>query len=267
MQHWQQMSQAELDAAYANADYIPDAGSFPVRWAAEAAIFRATANAMFDIPYDAAERARLDLFHPVNPARGLVVFVHGGYWRRFGKSDWSHFAKGALAADHAVAIVGYPLAPLVRIADITRHVAQAVDCAAAHVDGPIRLTGHSAGGHLVARMLMPDASPVCAGRIATCVPISPVADLRPLVPQSLNADWRLDEAEALSESPVLGHKRSQARVAIHVGGDERPSFLWQARALSDAWRAPLRVDRRKHHFDVIDDLLDPASDLMADILA
>ncbi len=264
---WRDMDRPTLDDAYANAPYIHGADAFPPRWAAEAAAFRAGARADLDLPYADAPGAAYDLFHPEGTPGGLVVFVHGGYWHRFGKSDWSHFAQGALARGHAVAIVGYPLAPTVRIRDITRLVARAVDAAAARIPGPVRLTGHSAGGHLVARMIMPDAAPACANRIATCVPIAPVADLRPLLPQSLNETLHLDAAEAAAESPVLGRPRPGPRIAVHVGADERPAFLWQADALGSAWSVPVHRTAGRHHFDVIDALRDPASPLMADLLA
>ena len=266
MQGWQMMDQATLDDAYANAPYIPDAEAFPPRWQAEAADFRAKTRCDLDIAYAATNGATLDLFHPEGQPGGLVVFVHGGYWRRFGKSDWSHFAAGALAAGQAVAMIGYPLAPNVRIHEITTLVSRGIDAAATRISGPIRLTGHSAGGHLVARMLQPDAAPACVGRIATCVPISPVADLRPLVPQSLNVDWNLTPEEADRESPCLHPAPEGVSVAIHVGAAERPSFLWQAEALAEAWSAPVRRAEGRHHFDVIDALKDPASRLMCDLL-
>lgn len=266
MQGWQQLDQATLDDAYANAPYITGADAYVTRWAEEAAAFRRDAKARLDIPYADHPGARLDLFLPDGETRGLIVFVHGGYWRRFGKSDWSHFAQGGLMAGRAVAMVGYPLAPAVRIHEITALTRQAVDVAADLVGGPICLTGHSAGGHLVARMVMADAAPTCVDRIATCVPISPVADLRPLVPQGLNTDWRLTEAEAEAESPVTGHPVDGPVVTVHVGAEERPSFLWQAEALSTAWGSELRITSGRHHFDVIDDLHDPSSTLMTDIL-
>ena len=267
MNGWQYKDHAALDDAYANAAYIDGAADYPLRWQAEAAAFRARVHTDLDIAYANLPGAAFDLFHPERPAKGLVVFVHGGYWRAFGKSDWSHFAEGALIRDHAVAVIGYPLAPTVRLADITRLVAKAIDCAAARIDGPIRLTGHSAGGHLVARAVMADATPTCAGRIATCVPISPVADLRPLVAQTLNDDLRLDPLEATAESPVSGQPIQGPKVAIHVGASERPAFLWQAGALAAAWAVPLRQMPARHHFDVIDDLRNPDSALMADLLA
>ena len=267
MDDWERMDRTALDDAYANAEYIPDAAGFPARWQAAAAAFRDSARCDLDIAYTEAPGAAFDLFHPVGPPRGLTCFVHGGYWRRFDKSDWSHLAAGALETGQAVAMIGYPLAPAVRIAQITALVAQAIDAAAARIGGPVRLTGHSAGGHLVARAVMPGAAPACARRIASCVPISPVADLRPLVPQTLNADWRLDPREAAAESPALGRPMAGPRIAVHVGADERPSFLWQARQLAEGWDVPLPVISGQHHFDVIDALSDPGSALMRDILA
>lgn len=267
MDGWENLDQATLDDGYANAAYITGAMDFPPRWAAAAADLRATTRADLDIAYARVPGATLDLFHPDGPPRGLVVFVHGGYWHLFGKSDWSHLARGALAQDHAVAIIGYPLAPAVRISEITRLVARAIDTGAARVPGPIRLTGHSAGGHLVARMVMADAAPVSAARIATCVPISPVADLRPLLPQTLNKTLHLDAAEACAESPLLGTPLSGPRITLHVGAKERPSFHWQAETLAAAWRVPLRRTPDRHHFDIIDGLCDPSSRLMADLLA
>jgi acetyl esterase/lipase len=264
MEGWQGMDQATLDDAYANRDYIPDADAFPPRWADLAAAFRAE-HPPERIAYAERPGAVLDLFLPDDPPTGLLAFIHGGYWRAFGPSDWSHFAVGGLARGHAVAMIGYPLAPIARIAEITHLVSRALDTAAGRMSGPVRVTGHSAGGHLAARLVIADAAPACRDRIATSVPISPVADLRPLVPQTMNDDLRLDAAEAETESPILGQPIYGPRIAVHVGGDERPSFLWQAEQLASAWNAPLRVAEGRHHFDVIDALTDADSDLMRDL--
>ena len=268
MDGWEGMDAAALDDAYANAAHIAGGAGYPARWAEAAAAFRAAmgARAELGLPYGDHPRARFDLFHPEGTPRGLLVFVHGGYWRLFDRTDWSHLAAGGLAAGHAVAVVGYPLAPEARVAAIAASVARAVDAAAGRVAGPVRLAGHSAGGQLVARLLMPDAAPRCAGRVAACAPISPVADLRPLVPQAMNRDLRLDAAEAAAESPALGRPVPGPRVAVHVGERERPAFLWQARRLAGSWAVPLRVAPGRHHFDVIDALADPASPLLRDLL-
>ncbi|MHA6264748.1 alpha/beta hydrolase [Arenibacterium sp. CAU 1754] len=256
----------ELDDAYANAAYIPQADTFPPRWQQQARAFvdglSAQGRARMGVSYGESERSRFDLFLPESAPAGLMIFVHGGYWLRFDRSYWSHLAAGALARGWAVAMPSYDLCPDVRIADITRQVARAVQVIAEHVAGPIALTGHSAGGHLAARMLAPGMLPAdVVARIRTVVPISPVADLRPLLRTSMNADFRMDEQAAAAESPVLQPAPS-VPVTIWVGADERPAFLDQARWLAQAWGADQVIVPGKHHFDVIEALEDPDSQIV-----
>ena len=262
----------ELDDAYDNSGHIAGAADYPDRWADAAAAWRsveaALGRARLNLPYGAGDPQRYDLFYPAGRPLGLAVFVHGGYWRRFGRADWSHLAAGCTARGWACAVPSYTLAPQARIAAITREIAAAVTVAAGQVAGPIALAGHSAGGHLVARMAMaggPLAGDV-ADRLARVVPISPVADLRPLLRTSMNADLRLDAPEAAGESPVLGQPRAGVAVTVWVGADERPAFLDQARWLGEAWGVPVRRAEGRHHFDVIDALCDPASAMVADLL-
>ncbi|MCW1956910.1 MAG: alpha/beta hydrolase [Roseobacter sp.] len=258
----------ELDDAYANAAYIPEGESYPPRWQAEAAAFRDAAQpAELDVAYGPSPRQRLDLFRPEGAAKGLLVFVHGGFWRMLDKSYWSHLAAGALAKGWAVAMPSYTLCPQARISQITREIAAAVSHAAGAVDGPIALAGHSAGGHLVARMLakglLPDA---VAGRLSHVMPISPLSDLRPLMQTSMNADFKLDAAEAVAESPIFMGARVDCPVSVWVGGAERPAFLDQARWLSEAWGCALLEDAGKHHFDVVEPLAEPESEMLARLL-
>ncbi len=258
----------DMDTAYANAPFIPGSADYPARWAADAAAFRDAlgARARLAIPYGRAPRESFDLFTPETAPRGLMIFVHGGFWRAFGKADWSHFAAGALARGWAVALPEYTLCPEARIARITREIATAVDAAAAEVAGPVVLTGHSAGGHLSARMLCADAAPATRERLARVVPISPLSDLRPLMATAMNDDLRLDAAEAAAESPIDHAPVPGADVHVWVGGAERPAFLDQARWLSEAWSAPLTIDPHRHHFDVIDGLRARDTPLMRALL-
>lgn len=249
----------DWDAAYNNADYIPGAQEFITRWAQDAEAFRSPAKAERDIPYGTHSRETLDLFLPETVPVGLVVFVHGGYWLRFDKSFWSHFAAGPLTRGWAVALPSYPLCPEATLPGITRSVARAVEVASDRVPGPIRLAGHSAGGHLVARMpaVLPDD---VTDRLAQILPISPVSDLRPLMKTAMRTTLHLDAAVCAAESPAL-HAAPAAPVTVWVGAEERPVFLDQARWLADAWGASHRIDPGRHHFDVIDGLRDANSPL------
>ena len=261
---------AEVDKAYANSDFIADGADYPRRWAAAAAAFRAGLGdrARLGLAYGDGARHWVDLFLPEGAPLGLVVFVHGGYWLRFGPRDWSHLAAGALARGWACAMPAYTLAPGARIAAMTREIGAAVAAAAGEVAGPIVVTGHSAGGHLAARMACADAPlpPEVAARLGRVVPISPLTDLRPLMQTAMNDDLRLDAAEAAAESPALLPRRPDCAVTVWVGGQERPAFLWQARLLAEAWDCPWHVAPGLHHFDVSDDLKRDDSPLTAVLL-
>ncbi|MBE1297306.1 alpha/beta hydrolase [Phycobacter azelaicus] len=256
----------DLDDAYANGAYIKGAEDYPPRWLASAEDFRNSLHerAQLDIPYGPAARQKFDLFLPEGTPKGLFIFVHGGYWLKFDKSSWSHLAVGPLAHGWAVAMPSYDLCPDVSIADITRQVASAVVHIAEEVDGPIVLAGHSAGGHLVARMLDRALVPDDIGaRLKTVIPISPLSDLVPLLRTSMNKEFKMDAEAARAESPVEMQDRYDVPVTVWVGAEERPAFLDQAVWLSDAWGADHVIAFGKHHFNVIDPLADPESDLVA----
>jgi hypothetical protein len=159
----------DLSIAYRNADFIPGGKDYPPLWVTKAAALRAVAGGETH-SYGPTPREAFDLFRPAGEAQGTLVFVHGGYWMETDRSMWSHLAAGALARGWAVALPSYDLCPAVRIATITRQIAAAVDAVAALVPGPLRLAGHSAGGHLVARMACADAAPAAAARIRRIVP-------------------------------------------------------------------------------------------------
>ncbi len=141
----------DFDDAYTNGAYIPNGGDYPGRWTASAEHFREHlppgCSAVYSTAYASGPRNSFDLFRPAGTPKGLAIFVHGGYWMKFMKSDWSHLAEGALRRGWAVGMPGYTLTPDVTIGVITSEVAKAITALSALVEGPIRLAGHSAGGH------------------------------------------------------------------------------------------------------------------------
>lgn len=258
-----------FDIAYANADFIPNGYDYPVKWKKLARDFRdEQRNIRMDVPYGEDPAMCLDLILPGGDPLGLVVFVHGGYWMAFGRADWTHLAAGACARGYAVALPSYPLAPHARISQITQAITDAIAVAAERVDGPIYLAGHSAGGHLVARMNCLDVPLICRQRIRHIMPISPLGDLHPLRKTKMNDTLQLDVTEAQRESPVFCKDRAGIPTTVWVGAQERPAFLTQAEALAQAWsEADLVIAPDRHHFDVIAPLADPNSDMVASLLS
>ncbi|MEM6462544.1 MAG: alpha/beta hydrolase [Pseudomonadota bacterium] len=256
---------ADWDDAYANAPHIPGGPDYPERWAAYAKRFRqektAAGKAELDIEYGPGARNTFDLFHPDSAPKGLVVFVHGGFWRAFDKSSWSHLANGPLAHGYSVAVPSYTLCPDVRISGITEEIAAAVTTAAGRVSGPVLLSGHSAGGHLVTRMVCRN-TPLDTNvveRVGRIVSISGVHDLRPIMRTEMNATLNIDRMEALTESPALLEPVGDTRLICWVGGGERAEFLRQNTLLASIWKglgaATVAVEEPdRHHFNVVEGL-------------
>ncbi|WP_039017809.1 alpha/beta hydrolase [Halocynthiibacter namhaensis] len=256
------------DDAYANGAYIDGAADYPARWEGQAQDWRMHENtagrARLNLVYGDALRQKFDLFLPESKPLGTLIFVHGGYWKAFDNKSWSHLAKGAQARGWAVAMPSYTLCPEVKIADITEEIRQALHHIASITQGPIALAGHSAGGHLVARMLCQDVplAPEVADRIVKVTPISPLSDLRPLVDTEMNIDFAMNAETAWAESPLREVTPRTVPVACWVGGGERPAFIDQATWLAKAWGGDLNIDADLHHFNVIDGLADEHSALL-----
>ncbi|HSG54395.1 MAG TPA: alpha/beta hydrolase [Paracoccaceae bacterium] len=259
---------SDWDDAYENGRNIPNGTDYPGPWVAPAQTYRDSSRNRLDIAYGPAPRAVYDLFLPTGTPRGLFVFVHGGYWVALDKSYWSHLAQGAVDSGWAVAIPSYDLCPDVSIAQITAMIGAAIDHAAADVAGPIVLSGHSAGGQLVAAMMCED-TPLAAAtqaRLRHVVSISGLHDLRPLLWTKRNAQLQMDMDSATANSPALKRPLPGVRLTTWVGGGERQEFLRQTTLLASIWsglgcatQAVIEPDR--HHFNVIDGLMQPRAAL------
>ncbi|AGB75116.1 MULTISPECIES: alpha/beta hydrolase [Rhizobium] len=268
----------DWDAAYTNGAYIVDGDRWPAAWVEPAKSFRdrltTAGRAKLDLAYGPAERNRFDLFLPEGQPQGLVVFVHGGYWLQLDKSYWSHLAAGSIARGYAVAIPSYTLCPENRIAGIGKEIAAAITKAAELVGGPIVLTGHSAGGQLVARM-MTTTSPLgetIRKRIRHVVAISGLHDLRPIMKRSMNEQLRIDATEARAESPALLEPVETVHLTCWVGGAERAEFVRQNALLANIWTGlgaatEVVVEPDKHHYSILDGLIEAEHPLTRALLA
>lgn len=254
-------------AAYDNAGAVPAHPAIIEAWPRDAAAYREE-NAPEVAAYGSAERERIYLFRPESPPKGLVVFIHGGWWRRFEPESFLHLARGPVARGWAVAMPGYTLCPNIKVTGICAQMESAVSVACEQVgDGPLVICGHSAGGHLTAYLGSgaSDLSEAAASRLARIVPISGIADLRPLLRTDVNNDLHLDAAEAEAISPALMSPREGIDCFAWVGGDELPEFRRQNALLASTWGAHIDMHRIEadglNHYDVIAPLSDADSDL------
>lgn len=257
----------DWSAAYNNRAAVPDVGAWMARLEAASQAWRATFTGRVDadIACGPHPRERYDLWHPTGPAHGTVVFVHGGYWRAGDKGLYAALGRPLLQAGWRVAFLTYPLCPEVSIAHITRSAEAALKHLAAAVpDGPLVLSGHSAGGHLVT-WLASSASMLPAAlrqRIARVVSLSGVHDLRPMrLSDELNVDLRLSDTDAAQLSPVLHTPASAFELVCACGAAELPEFRRQNLLLATLWSGlgvvssrALEIDAA-HHFTLLDGLV------------
>jgi arylformamidase len=271
-----------VERQYNNRAACPD----HLHWFAEYARWSAAAYASLevtrDLRYGPAAKETLDLFVPPGASRGTFVFLHGGYWRAFDKADFAFVATTFVQRGIAVANVNYDLCPDVTVADIVGECRRAVGWIAregarhgADV-GRIVIGGHSAGGHLVAMMYCTDwgAQGFANAPFHAGVTLSGIHELTPLPRVSFNSDLDLDEASARELSPALLPVTVVTPLLMAVGGAETTEFIRQTRLLWELWpahrppgaSAPL-VAAGKHHFSVVADYADPASELARATLA
>lgn len=263
----------DIDAAWDNSAAVEGSADYGARWASASAVLRdrlGPDRVQRFVPYGDVPRQHYDLLLPEGDPAGLVVFVHGGYWKSQEIANWSYLAAGPLAHGFAVALPEYTLCPEATVPAITREIGAFLDHVAGTVGGPINLAGHSAGGHLVTRMLCRDApvAQATAGRIGTVVSISGVHDLRGLLTTAMNAVLGLDLPTARAESPALLEPRGGIDLTCVAGGAELAEFRRQSALLANIWhgfgvRTAAAEIPGRHHFDVVDDVRDADSELVA----
>lgn len=268
MMRYRGYDQAALDAQYNNRAMVPDHPRHIEAWATTSAAARAAQrDARLDLAYGPGAREKLDFF-PAGKGAPLHLFIHGGYWRALDKSSFSYPAAAFAAHGIAYAALNYPLAPAATmdeiVAGVRRGVAWVVANAASLGVDPacITLSGHSAGGHLVAMAMADPALPAGALRGVAC--LSGLYDLEPIRLSYLNAELKLDAASAARNAPVFATPVQHCPLLLAVGGNESDEYHRQQAGFADAWRehavaAETMVLEGDDHFTIVNRLGEPDS--------
>ena len=264
-----------LDAEYNNRLKVKDALDWIARYGAESARTRAELPMRFDVPYGAHHDERLDVFAASRSGPAPIqIFVHGGYWHRLDKADFSFVARAFRPAGALTVVVNYALIPAVDMDALVRQVRASVAWVhknARELGGDpdrIFVTGHSAGGHLVGMLLATDWSAFGAPAdvIKGGCGMSGLYDLEPIRLCYLNDVLALTPESARRNSPVLLAPPRPTPLILTDGGDEGPEYHRQTGELATAWRAKgvtvETLDLTGHnHFSIVAELESPFSPL------
>jgi arylformamidase len=267
----------DYEAEYNNRRRVPEYPEIAERWALLANAYRLAGDAEMDQPYGTRERQRYDLFHAADKATApLVVYIHGGYWQRGDRKDYSFVARELNAAGITVAIPSYALCPAVSVMEITHEIQLCLAALWKKLERRPVVIGHSAGGHLTAEVLARDFSGfsgVPNDLVRSGCAISGVFDLEPLIGTSLNEALGLKKGIARAASPLFRPPPPKGKHLIAaVGGEESAEFLRQAREIAEGWskvgvKAESEVIAGANHFTIVDELVRPGSALLGRIVA
>jgi len=200
------------------------------------------------------------------PTAPLLVFVHGGYWQALSALDALCLAAAALGHGWSFAAIEYTLAPAGTVEQMVGECRHALGLLADRVSASeVVFAGHSAGAHLAAMVALVAPPPLALSRVAL---VSGVFDLRPLLHTTVNGPLALSPERAAASSPLLLPVAggSTIPVVIACGDNETDAFKDQSRRYAEHLRINgLRVSSiecaPRHHFDIVDDLVDPLTEL------
>lgn len=266
-----------LGQEYNNRALVPDHPQYFARWAEGSARARATMTCYLDRDYGPAAGEKLDIFPARKGDGSVLMFIHGGYWRSLDKRDFAYLAPAWVDAGVSLVLVNYDLCPQVSVEEIVRQMLRASAWLYRHAEEygmdeeRLFVSGHSAGAHLTA-MMMAALWPVYDAQLPKDLfkgglAVSGIYDLLPLVQIGfLNADLRLDEAQANKVSPAFLPPATRAPLYTCVGGAESSEFRRQNALIAQRWRSAVAGDIAMpghNHFSVIDELANPESALFA----
>ncbi|MDQ2908311.1 MAG: alpha/beta hydrolase [Candidatus Eremiobacteraeota bacterium] len=258
-------TQRQLDEQYDTS--VPLGGSpepYFERFRAASAAAR-TSLPFESLRYGSHERETVDVVAARAPGAPLFFFVHGGYWRRMSKNEFSFVATPAVQAGAAAAIVNYPLAPeasLDRIvASVQRACAFVLEQAERLRFDPRRLVagGHSVGAQLTGVL-------AAHAELAGLFCLSGLYDLEPLRFSTINETIAMDAASAARNSPLHRRPRVSSPLLLSCGEREQSEFHRQQREYAAVWRRWDGTARElpapgHDHFSIVLELANPQSAL------
>lgn len=265
-------TRAQLDYQYNPRETAPNFQDYFDRWDRESKSARAKSDVKRDVPYGTGPDETLDIYplggsgpHPV------MVYYHGGYWRRFSKADRGFIAPHMNQAGVMFVSVDYTLAPKASVSEIVAQCRRAMVWVskniASHGGDPNRVyaCGESAGGHLTAAVAQTDwaelgvsPEPLIKGSLS----ISGIYDLEPIQHTFLQPDVKLTQAVIEESSPIRHIRKVATQMMLSVGLDESSEFQRQLNDYSAGMAAAgirhdlVRVGGR-NHFSIVDALCEP----------
>ena len=266
------MTREQLNAAYSQSDYAPNAGEVVARYRSNSQRVRQRLGEPLRFAYAESEVEGLDVF-PTSVANAPIhIFIHGGAWQQGTAAAYAFLADTFVNAGIHYVVpdfswvqdVGDSLYP---IADqLQRAIAWVYENAESFGGDRERIfiSGHSSGGHLAGVMLTTDwaAKSLPDDVIKGGLCCSGIFDLEPVRLSHRGEYIAFTDAMEHDLSPIRHIEHLNAPVVVAYGTNETREFVRHSRdfaaAIADAGKpVQLIVADNYNHFEVIETLANP----------
>jgi arylformamidase len=273
-------TQTELDRAFDQTQWAPNMMALVAEWAETSRAVRDASLRMQTRRYGDGGNEDLQIFPAEKPDAPILVYIHGGEWKRRDNLGSAFPARALVPAGFTFINLNFEAIPHITIAGMLDQVRRAIIWIYRNArefgasPDAIHVAGHSSGAHLAAVLATTPwqefGVPCNILKGVSC--ISGLYDMEPVL-LSMRREWvTLTQDEAAALSPVRHASRAAVPIIILYGQNESPEFRRQAMAFHDALNAAGKHSRivemaGQNHFEVPDALHHAESELSRIILA
>jgi arylformamidase len=267
-------SQAELDRNYDQRAWITNAEEMIARYVARSEATRRALAHKRGVAYGSGPDEVLDIFPAGHAGAPTVVFIHGGAWRNFTKDDFSFVAEALVPAGVNVVVFNLSKLPGRSLPEVVTQARSALAWVWQHArdfgldPDKLYLSGHSSGAHLAAMVMLTDWSRFGLPRdvIKGAAFVSGSYDLRPLLLSARGSYVKVSDAEEQEFSPARHADRVPCPVLLFYAENDTDEFKRHTREFAAAVKKAGRLSdlvlvSGKNHFEIIELVAEPASDL------
>jgi arylformamidase len=273
-------SQAELDRNYDQRGWISNAEEMVARYSSRSEATRKALAQKRTVAYGSGADEVLDIFTTGRAGAPTLVFIHGGAWRNFTKDDFSFVAEALVPAGVNVIVFNLSKLPGMRLPEVITQARSALAWVWQHArdlgldPDKLYLFGHSSGAHLAAMVMLADWSRFGLPRdaIKGAAFVSGTYDLKPMLLSARGSYIKVSDAEEQEFSPIRHADRVPCTVLLFYADNDTDEFKRHTRdfaaAVKKAGRlSDLTLVPGKNHFEIIELVAEPASDLHRALLA
>nr|XP_026484607.1 kynurenine formamidase isoform X1 [Vanessa tameamea] len=224
-----------------------------------------------EIEYGSTPGQKLDILGTDLPDDSpILVFVHGGYWQELSREVSRYPAQPLHRFRIKTIVVGYDLCPAATLPEIIDQILNAARFVFEYAEKMgsrgVYFAGHSAGAHLVAKLLSNSdflENTPGSRRLQGAFLISGIFDVRELVHTTMNIAIQLPREWAVPLSPQFDcftHLQARkVRVYILAAQNDSPKFKKQSREFYELLyntclmqNMYLEIKDDMDHFDIVE---------------